>query len=307
MRAGDWNDGLDLVGFKDRGESVWLAFFLHDTLVGFVQHLARNEADANRYRAAAEKLRSALELAWQQDHYVLAFADSGQPLKEISAMTAVWPIVSGAVDYERGKAALERGLQALERDDRILLLTPAFDERSDPYPGRIADYPAGVRENAGQYTHGVSWCVDAFVRLAELARDQGDATAAAQHIGRAFECWRKISPIGKTEGAKLAIYGLAPHQQPADIYDGLSHDGRGGWSWYTGSAARMLSAAYAVLGLKMKDGQIIIADDVLGPKGDLLVKSVRCGSHTIPAPQQIESREAEKVGSNGALGGNQRM
>jgi cyclic beta-1,2-glucan synthetase len=301
MRAGDWNDGLDLVGFKDRGESVWLAFFLHDVLSGFAQNLARDEADGSRYRTAAEKLRSALEIAWRGDHYVLAFADSGVPLKQMSAMTAVWPILSGAVDYERGKAALERGLMALERGDRILLLTPPFDERSDPYPGRIADYPAGVRENGGQYSHGVSWSVDAFVRLAELAHCRGDEEAAAQHIRLAFDCWSKISPIGKTDGAKLAVYGLAPHQQPADIYDGLGHDGRGGWSWYTGSAARMLSAAYAVLGLKMKDGRIIIADNVLAPKGDLLVKSIRCGSQTIAVPQKAEVRDSEKVGVTDAV------
>jgi cyclic beta-1,2-glucan synthetase len=296
MRAGDWNDGLDLVGFKDRGESVWLAFFLHEVLVGFAQNLARDEAAANRYRVAATQLKSALETAWQEDHYVLAFADSGVALKQISAMTAVWPIVSGAVDYERGKMALEHGLGALERDDRILLLTPSFDERSDPYPGRIADYPAGVRENGGQYTHGVSWTVDAFVRLAEIARARGDQAAAARLIGRAFDCWCRISPIGKTDGAMLAIYGLAPHQQPADIYDGPGHGGRGGWSWYTGSAARMLSAAYAVLGLKMKDGEIIIADDVLAPKGDLLVKVIRCGNQTIEARHEADIRESEPVG-----------
>jgi cyclic beta-1,2-glucan synthetase len=288
MGAGDWNDGLDLVGFKDRGESVWLAFFLYEILVSFAQFLARDEARAERYRAAAERLRGAIDSAWRDDHYILAFADSGVPLKQTSAMTAIWPVISGAVDYERGKTALEHGLLELERDDRILLLAPPFNERSDPYPGRIADYPAGVRENGGQYSHGVSWVVDAYVKLAEMALKRQDTAMAARLIGRAFTCWRKISPIGKTEGAKLAVYGLAPHQQPADIYEGVGHDGRGGWSWYTGSAARMLSAAYAIIGLKMKDGKVIIPEDLFTPKGDLRVTAIRCGDRTVQAPLSVK-------------------
>jgi cyclic beta-1,2-glucan synthetase len=284
--AGDWNDGLDLVGFKGRGESVWLAFFLYDVLVSFAQHLARDDSTAARYQSAARLLKSAIQTAWRDGHYVLAFDDSGVPLTSKSAMTAVWPILSGAVDYERGKAALERGLAEFERDNRILLLTPPFDERSIPYPGRIADYPAGVRENGGQYSHGVSWAVDAFVRLAEIARDRGDPATASRLLGRAFTCWCKISPLGKTDGAELAVYGLAPHQQPADIYDGAGYGGRGGWSWYTGSAARMLSAAYAILGLKMKDGKIIIPDDIFAPKGELRVLSVQVGDRIVKAPQK---------------------
>jgi cyclic beta-1,2-glucan synthetase len=286
MGAGDWNDGLDLVGFKGRGESVWLAFFLYEVLVSFAQHLARDDSTAARYQSAARALKTAIEAAWRDDHYVLAFDDSGVPLSSRSAMTAVWPILSGAVDFERGKAALEHGLAEFERDNRILLLTPPFDERSSPYPGRIADYPAGVRENGGQYSHGVSWAVDAFVRLAEIARDRGDPAMASRLMGRAFTCWCKISPLGKTNGAELAIYGLAPHQQPADIYDRAGHDGRGGWSWYTGSAARMLSAAYAILGLKMKDGRIIIPDDIFAPKGELRVLSVQVGDRIVKAPQK---------------------
>ena len=126
-----------------------------------------------------------------------------------------------------------------------------------PYPGRIADYPPGVRENGGQYSHGASWIIDGFVRLSEEARAAGDDAGAARLAGRAFTIFEKISPLKKTDPDNLARYGLAPNQQPADIYDGYGHDGRGGWSWYTGSAARMLSAAYALIGVKMVDGEIV--------------------------------------------------
>ena len=158
----------------------------------------------------------------------------------------------------------------------MLTETPFF-EHSSPYPGRIADYPPGVRENGGQYSHGASWIVDGFVRLSGEARAAGDLDQAAKLIGRAFEIFEKISPLGKTDPDRIARYGLAPNQQPADIYDGYGHDGRGGWSWYTGSAARMLSAAYAIIGLRMEDGEIVVAPDVFEPKGGLRVEELRAG------------------------------
>ncbi len=203
-------------------------------------------------------------------------------------MTAVWPILSGATDDQRGRLALERSLLALERDARILLLTPPYTEDSVPYPGRIADYPPGVRENGGQYSHGVSWAVDAYVRLAELAAAEARSEEAAYLFGRAFECWRKISPMGKTSGPCLAVYGLAPHQQPADIYDGAGHNGRGGWSWYTGSAARMLSAAYALIGVTMENGEIRSSETVFDPKGSLQVKSLTIHGQRMGKADQVK-------------------
>ena len=173
-------------------------------------------------------------------------------------------------------------------------MTPPFDEHSDPYPGRIADYPPGVRENGGQYSHGASWTVDAYVRIAELAKQEGNATLAAHAMARAFECWTKISPLGKTEGDELAIYGLAPHQQPADIYDGESYGGRGGWSWYTGSAARMLSAAYAILGLKLENGQVATPRrSAARPRARLKVSRVSIKGQTWDSAEVTETAEVE--------------
>jgi cyclic beta-1,2-glucan synthetase len=159
----------------------------------------------------------------------------------------------------------------------VLLLEEPFFEHSQPYPGRIADYPPGVRENGGQYSHGASWIVDGFLRVAREARAKGEGEAAARLTARAFEIFEKISPLKKTDPENLAIYGLIPIQQPADIYEGYGHGGRGGWSWYTGSAARMLSAAYTLLGIAKVEGEIRVAEDLFEAKGELRVDSLRIG------------------------------
>jgi cyclic beta-1,2-glucan synthetase len=279
LGAGDWNDGIDALGRGGRGTSVWMGFFFYDVLTRFIP-LAEMKGDtafAKRCETARLALRGALEVGWQGTHYALDFADNGQPLDMPNAMTTGWPAHSGAVDFERGVAAIEGGLKSIERQNRVLLLEKPFFEHSSPYPGRIADYPPGVRENGGQYSHGASWIVDGFVRLSEEARAAGDAEAAAGLIARAFTIFEKISPLKKTDPDNIARYGLAPNQQPADIYDGYGHDGRGGWSWYTGSAARMLSAAYAMLGLKMVDGEIVVAPEWGEAKGELQAQALHVG------------------------------
>ena len=137
-----------------------------------------------------------------------------------------------------------------------------------------------MRENGGQYSHGATWIVDGFVRLAVLARARGDRELAARLGARAFEVYEKISPLKKTDPENLATYGIIPIQQPADIYDGWGHGGRGGWSWYTGSAARMVSAAYALLGIGQQDGRVVLRADLFEPKGELKVQSLRIGETT---------------------------
>ena len=134
-----------------------------------------------------------------------------------------------------------------------------------------------MRENGGQYSHGATWIVDGLIRLAASARARGDLKLAGRLGARAFEIYEKISPMKNTDPENLPIYGLIPIQQPADIYDGWGHGGRGGWSWYTGSAARMLSAAYALLGIDEKDGQTFVRDGLFEPKGELKVEQMRIG------------------------------
>jgi cyclic beta-1,2-glucan synthetase len=282
LRAGDWNDGIDVLGRRDIGTSVWMGFFLANVLDGFIP-LARLKADetfAAKCEAALAAQRKALEAGWRGDHYLLDIADDGQALDLRNAMTSGWAAFSGACGDERALAALEGGLKGIERPNRVLLMETPFYEHSQPYPGRIADYPPGVRENGGQYSHGATWIVDGFMRLAASARAKGDEKLAARLSARAFEIFEKISPLKKTDPDAIATYGLVPTQQPADIYDGWGHGGRGGWSWYTGSAARMLSAAYALLGVEQKNGEIAARDDLFEPKGDLAVQSLRVGEST---------------------------
>ncbi|MBV9288183.1 MAG: hypothetical protein JO288_10225 [Hyphomicrobiales bacterium] len=277
LRAGDWNDGIDMLGRKSVGTSVWMGFFLANVLDGFVP-LARakgDEAFATMCEREFASLREALEIGWQGDHYALDFSDDGEVVAMANAMTTGWAAYSGACDDERALAALEGGLSRIERADRVLLLETPFYEHSQPYPGRIADYPPGVRENGGQYSHGASWIVDGFARLADRARAKGDEEKAARLSARAFEIFEKISPLKKTDPERIASYGLIPIQQPADIYDGWGHGGRGGWSWYTGSAARMLSAAYALLGIVEEGGCVEVHGHAFEPKGGLQVESIR--------------------------------
>jgi cyclic beta-1,2-glucan synthetase len=282
LRAGDWNDGIDVLGRFEIGTSVWMGFFLANVLDGFVP-LARLKGDETFAKKCEEGLaaqRDALEGGWRGDHYLLDFADDGRPIDLRNAMTTGWAAFSGACDEKRALAAIEGGLKGIERPDRVLLIETPFFEHSDPYPGRIADYPPGVRENGGQYSHGASWIVDGFARLAASARMRGDEEEAARLSARAFEIFEKISPMKKTDPERIAVYGLIPIQQPADIYEGWGHGGRGGWSWYTGSAARMLSAAYAMLGMVCEDGRPRVCDGLFAPKGELEVESLRIGPST---------------------------
>ena len=259
-----------------------MGFFLANVLDGFVG-LARikgDEAFATRCEQEFAAQQKALEAGWMGDHYALDFADDGQEVGARNAMANGWAAYSGACDDERALAAIEGALKGIERANRVLLLESPFYEHSQPYPGRIADYPPGVRENGGQYSHGATWIVDGFMRLAASARAKGDRELAARLGGRAFEIYEKISPLKKTDPETLAVYGLIPTQQPADIYDGWGHGGRGGWSWYTGSAARMLSAAYALLGVGQQDGRVALRDDLFEAKGELKVHSLRIGETT---------------------------
>ena len=282
LRAGDWNDGIDALGRRDIGTSVWMGFFLFNVLDGFipVARLKGDETFAARCEAALAGQRQALEVGWRGDHYLLDFADDGREVDVRNAMTTGWAAYSGACDDNRALAAIEGGLKGIERPNRVLLLETPFYEHSQPYPGRIADYPPGVRENGAQYSHGATWIIDGFMRLALSACGRGDAESAARLYARAFEIFEKISPMKKTDPENIAIYGLIPIQQPADIYEGWGHGGRGGWSWYTGSAARMLSAAYALIGVEQENGRFAPRADLFEPKGELEVQSLRIGDST---------------------------
>jgi cellobiose phosphorylase len=251
MGSGDWNDGMNLVGIKGTGESVWLAFFLFDTLRRFAT-LARATGDApfaDECLGHAEQLRLNINLhAWDGDWYRRAWFDDGTPLGsalnvecQIDSITQSWAVLSGAGDPERCTQALDALERRLVHRDLglIQLLNPPFD-KSDMNPGYIKGYLPGVRENGGQYTHAAIWAVMAFAA-------QGDAQ-------RAWDCFDLINPLRHGSDAEgVARYQVEPYVVTADVYAVAPHEGRGGWSWYTGSASWMYRLVLeSLLGLRLE-------------------------------------------------------
>ena len=232
MGAGDWNDGMNLVGEGGTGESIWVGWFLITVLRSFVE-LAEARSDykrAERYRHEAERLRGALEAhAWDGDWYLRAFYDDGTPLGshtneecQIDSLTQSWAVISGAgepVRAQKGMEALEAHLVDHEAG-LIRLFTPAFD-KSQQNPGYIKGYVPGVRENGGQYTHAAIWTIWAWSLL-------GDGK-------RVGELMQLINPV--RHGVEHPDrYRVEPYVVAADVYTAEGHAGRGGWTWYTGSA-----------------------------------------------------------------------
>ncbi|MGC9451354.1 MAG: GH36-type glycosyl hydrolase domain-containing protein [Oceanipulchritudo sp.] len=235
--GGDWNDGMNRVGHEGRGESVWLGFFLYDVLHRFA-NLADSRNDpgfAQRCRSQAAQIQENIEAhAWDGDWYLRAFFDNGVPLGsrtspecQIDSLPQSWAVLSGAGDTHRSHQAMESVSRRLvRRDARIVqLFDPPFDT-SDLDPGYIKGYIPGVRENGGQYTHGAIWAAMAFARMGETER--------------AWEIFALLNPVhhaGSPHG--MEVYKAEPYVVAADVYGVEPHTGRGGWSWYTGSAAWM--------------------------------------------------------------------
>ena len=258
MGSGDWNDGMNLVGAEGRGESVWLGFFLHGVLTEFAA-LAATRGDAafaNRCRAEAAALRLRLdEHGWDGEWYRRAYFDNGSPLGssqnaecQIDSIAQSWAVLSRAAAPARGRAAMNAVDQRLvSRDERLVrLLEPPFDTSSLD-PGYIKGYVPGVRENGGQYTHAAVWAAMAFAEL-------GDAE-------RAWDLWRLINPIahGATPEA-IEAYRVEPYVVAADVYAVAPHVGRGGWSWYTGSAAWMYRLVLeSLLGVSLQGDRLLVA------------------------------------------------
>ena len=235
--CGDWNDGMNRVGAEGRGESVWLGFFLYDVLTRFAG-LARTREDfafAERCETEALRLRENLELhAWDGDWYRRAYFDNGEPLGsqsnvecQIDSLPQSWSVLSGAGDPARSLRAMQAVDRRLVRRDAglVQLFDPPFDH-SPLNPGYIKGYIPGVRENGGQYTHGAIWTVMAFARLGDGAR--------------AWELFDLLNPVrhGSTP-ERIAVYKVEPYVVAADVYALAPHTGRGGWTWYTGSAGWM--------------------------------------------------------------------
>jgi cyclic beta-1,2-glucan synthetase len=257
MGTGDWNDGMNRVGREGKGESVWLGWFLHATLSKFagiaLRHGEPKRAEVWRRHAGA--LARALESeGWDGDWYRRAYFDDGTPLGSIASqecridsIAQSWAVLSGAGDPGRAVRAMAAVEEYLVHrgDGLILLFAPPFDQWAYE-PGYIKGYPPGVRENGGQYSHAAVWCVISFAALGD-----GD---------KAGELFAILNPINHTSTrAGVHRYKVEPYVAAADVYAGAPHVGRGGWTWYTGSAGWMYRAGMeSILGFRFRAGKLVI-------------------------------------------------
>ena len=274
--TGDWNDGMNRVGEAGHGESVWLGWFVYATIQAFAPFAeARGEtARAARWRDHAALLQTSLECeAWDGDWYRRGYFDDGTPLGSgsseecrIDSIAQSWAVLSGAADPGRARQAMAAMARELVRtDDRLaLLFAPPFD-KTELDPGYIKGYPAGIRENGGQYTHAALWSVMAFAALGE-----GDKATALFSL---------LNPINhaRTE-TEVSRYKVEPYVVAADVYSVPPHTGRGGWTWYTGSAGWMYRAGLeSILGLRMK-GDVLHFDPCIPQAWPGFEISLRHGS-----------------------------
>jgi cyclic beta-1,2-glucan synthetase len=256
--SGDWNDGMNLVGGGGQGESVWLGFFLYEVLTKFtkVAHAHGDIPFAERCEQEAIQVRQSIEQnGWDGQWYRRAYFDDGSPLGsagnpecQIDSVAQSWSVLSGAGSPERARMAMEAVDKRLVRRDHALiqLLDPPFD-KSNLNPGYIKGYVPGVRENGGQYTHGAIWAVMAFAAL-------GDSR-------RAWELFALINPVNHaTSPAAAAVYKVEPYVVAADVYAVSPHIGRGGWTWYTGSAGWMYRLIVeSLLGMRLEVDKLYVS------------------------------------------------
>jgi cyclic beta-1,2-glucan synthetase len=257
MGTGDWNDGMNQVGAEGKGESVWNGWFMLATLLEFA-NLAEQRSDAARAswcREHADALQKALEEhAWDGGWYRRAYFDDGTPLGsaqndecQIDSIAQTWAVISSGGDPERARQAMAAVEDRLVRDadQMILLFTPPFD-RGSLEPGYIKGYVPGIRENGGQYTHAATWVVL--------------ATALLGRGKRALELFALLNPVrhGATP-EDVARYMVEPYVVAADVYGAPPHTGRGGWTWYTGSASWLYRVGLeAILGFHKRGGRVRI-------------------------------------------------
>jgi cyclic beta-1,2-glucan synthetase len=246
----DWNDGFNRVGPEGRGESVFVGWFLHAVLGRFAP-LCDERGDATRaarYRAERERLGTMLEQSWDGEWYRRAYFDDGTPLGssqndegKIDSVAQTWAVLSGAAPANRTEHAMDAVRAHLLRRGAgvILLLSPPFD-RTALDPGYVKGYIPGIRENGGQYTHAGAWVSLALARLGS-----GD---------EAVEVFHMLNPINHSRTAsQVAQYMAEPYAVAGDVYDHPAHRGRGGWTWYTGSAGWMYQVGLeGILGLQRR-------------------------------------------------------
>ena len=250
MGGGDWNDGMNEIGRNGKGESVWMGWFLATVIKHFLPtvQLRNDTKRVEKYQAAIESLRNSVEKnAWDGEWYRRAYFDDGSPVGskeceecQIDSLPQSWSIISGLGDTERSKLAMSKVYERLVSEEYkiIKLFTPPFNTGPQE-PGYIKGYLPGIRENGGQYTHASAWVIIATALMGE-----GE---------KAVELFELINPLNHTRDAKgTHKYRCEPYVLCGDVYAAAPHEGRGGWSWYTGSSGWMYQAAIEYMfGLKV--------------------------------------------------------
>jgi cellobiose phosphorylase len=257
MGAGDWNDGMNLVGAGGKGESVWLGWFLCAVLAPFGE-LATQRGDtafAQRCRSEVARRRASREQSWDGGWYRRAYFDDGSPLGSaanaecsIDSIAQSWAVLSGAGDAAHARTAMDAVDRMLVHRDAglVQLLEPPFDH-FEPNPGYIKGYLPGVRENGAQYTHAAVWVAMAFATLGDAAR--------------AWDLFTMLDPVDHARSPEaVATWMTEPYVMASDVYSRTPHVGRGGWTWYTGSAGWMYRLVVeSLLGLHVEGGMLEIA------------------------------------------------
>jgi cyclic beta-1,2-glucan synthetase len=289
MGSGDWNDGMNRVGEHGKGESIWLGWFLYDTLSRFAA-VAETRGDAPRaanWIVQAAALKDSLEAhGWDGDWYLRAYFDDGSPLGSasnrecrIDSIAQSWSVISGGASPERAARAMEAVERYLVRPNEglITLFTPPFALTARD-PGYIKGYPAGIRENGGQYTHAALWTVLAFAMLGK-----GD---------KAGELYAMLNPINQARSsASVQRYRVEPYVTTGDVYSVAPHVGRGGWTWYSGSAGWMYRVGIeSILGLQLK-GDALSVDPCIPSHWPGFDATIRKGNATyriaVENPQRL--------------------
>jgi cyclic beta-1,2-glucan synthetase len=291
MGAGDWNDGMNRVGIAGKGESVWLGWFLIATLQDFSEIACkRGDARAVIWQTKIKDLTAALEKdGWDGAWYRRAYFDDGTPLGSsrntecsIDAIAQSWSVISGAAQQDRASMAMaEVEARLIRKADKVaLLFTPPFN-KTEHDPGYIKAYPPGIRENGGQYTHGVIWSIFAFAELGQPTK--------------AWDLFSMLNPVSHalTEH-DAATYRVEPYVVAADIYSVAPHIGRGGWTWYTGAAGMLYrSGIEAILGIQ-KQGNLLCVNPCLPPHWGSFEFEIKFAS----ALYRLTVRRGEKTASS---------
>ena len=290
MGTGDWNDGMNRVGSEGKGESIWLGWFLYGVLSDFIPFCTEQDLKA-KYEHFMKNLKIALDTqGWDGNWYKRAYFDDGTPLGsatndecKIDSIAQTWAIISGAGDSEKSKRAMENLSEFLvKRDSRLVLLfTPPFDQTTHD-PGYIKGYVPGVRENGGQYTHAATWVVKAFAAMGD-----GD---------RALETFEMLNPI--LHALDPQRYKIEPYAMAGDVYSGQGIEGRGGWSWYTGTSAWYYRVGLeSILGFSLEGNKLSLKPCIPQSwKGYEIIYNFGKSKYTlkISNPRNLKVKEAQK-------------